>query len=359
MLPAVLCAVVLSTSLFAQGLERAAVAPPEPTAAELVDRRADKLAQPFLRTCTWHADLESAQRAAARSGKLILVHCTRSYTPCGTSIRCERDVLSSPEFAAFADEVVLHVHVTSHVDVDEDRRLSAWRGSGFPHHVVLDATGRVLGTHESHRSKSVAAFRELVVAAKNFLEVEAATAEQEAQQRKQRLQSGLAAGALTLAEARALMAGSGTWSSEELASASNAVTDLEVAYVLRSIARDDPAAQREAGRVFVSMHRMGKRPLARNFVRDFYGAILLHEEQREGPDLALCRSAMVELEERFTNERGYRAFLSERRAKLLELEGRAAAAGDGDKKATSTAAPATVPPPSGNASTKTGAGGGT
>ncbi|MEQ1632617.1 MAG: thioredoxin family protein [Planctomycetota bacterium] len=354
MLPALVCAVVLSTALFAQGLERAAVAPPSPTATELQVRRADKLAQPFLRTSVWHTDLESAQGEAARSGKLILVHCTRSYTPCGTSIRCERDVLSSPEFAAFADEVVLHVHVTSHVDVEEDRRLSAWRGSGFPHHVVLDATGRVLGTHESHRSKSVAAFRELVVAAKNFLELEAATKEQEAQQRKQRLQNGLATGALTLAEARALMAASGTWTAEELEAASNAITDLEVAQVLMSIVRDDPPSQREAGRAFVAMHRMGKRPLARNFVRDFYGAILLHQEQAESPDLELCRGAMRELEERFANERGYRAFLSERRAELGELEVRTAATREGDSKA-----PSTAPAGNGNGPTKTGAGGGT
>ena len=299
--------------------------PATPSSAELQVQRADKLAQPFLRHAEWHLDLQSAQRAAAREGKLILVHCTRSYTPCGTSIRCEREVLASPEFVAFARSIVLLVHVTAHLDEEEDRRLPAWRGSGFPHHVVLDATGRVLGTHESHRQKSVAAFEELVAAARDFLAIEATTERSEQSLRRQRLQVGLAAGSLTLVEARDLMADSGTWSPAEAIDIASLITDLEIAATLATVDRTNPTAQQETGRVFALMYRLGKRPQARNAMRDFYGAVLLNQEVAERPDLELCRAALAALEERFAGERGYSAFLKDRRQKLVELEAKSAA----------------------------------
>lgn len=293
-----------------------AVAAAEPTLDELEARRRDKLAQPFLRLAPWHTDLDAALRAAARDGKLVLVHCTRTFVPCGTSIRCERGVLSSPEFVAFAEQVVLYVHTSAKLDPADDRRLSAWRGSGWPHHVLLDATGRVLGTHESWRDKTVAEFTAMLAAATQFLAVEQATTTATAAQDWQRLQAGLAAGALTLAEAQALFARSGVRSAAEATDAAARIADLEVAAVLAGLDRQDAVAKERAGRAFVAMHRAGKRPQARNAARDFWGGLALYCETQEKPDEAMWAEAMTELESRFANERGYRGFLDERRAKL-------------------------------------------
>lgn len=304
------------------------VATPTPTPAapspdELEARRLDKLAQPFLRLCAWHTDLESAKRAAARDGKLVLVHCTRTFQPCGTSIRCERGVLSSPEFAAFAERVVLFVHTSARLDAAEDRLLSEWRGSGWPHHVLLDATGRVLGTHESWREKTVAEFAELVDAAERFLEVERRTESATADACWMRLQQGLAAGALSLAEARLLFSRSGVRTAAEAADAGARITDLEVAAVLAGLDRSDEASRDRAGRAFASMYRAGKRPHARNAARDFWGGLALQCEAQPTADEAVWQEAVQELEARFADEPGYRSFLDERRANFATRSTRA------------------------------------
>ncbi|MCU0867837.1 MAG: thioredoxin family protein [Planctomycetes bacterium] len=301
-----------------------AQAPTDP--AELQRRAADKLAQPFLRLHEWHTDLGAAQRTAARDGKLILVHCTRSFMPCGTSIRCEQQVLSSPEFAAVAAEAVLYCHVTSHVDATADQRLAEWRGSGWPHHVVLDATGRVLGTHESHRDKSAAEFRALLAAARSFLQVERDTLAAERRARRERLQAGLQAGALDLTTARELFATCEALTAAESRELADRITDLEIGAALASVDRFAPAAQIEAGGRFVAMHRLGKRPFARNAVRDFWGGILVFQEQAATPNLELAKEALGALEQRFGGERGYRGFLDARREWLVQASAAADAA---------------------------------
>lgn len=296
-----------------------------PTAEELEARRRDKLAQPFLRLAPWHTNLESARRSAARTGKLVLVHCTRTFTPCGTSIRCERGVLSSPEFVTFADRVVLCVHTSAQVDATEDQRLSEWRGSGWPHHVLLDATGRVLATHESWREKTVPEFAAMVDSAERFLEVERSAATATADQNWLWLREGLASGSLSLAEAQTLFANSGVRTSQEAEDAAMRIADLEVAQILTGLDRQDPNARERAGKAFVAMHRAGKRPHARNAARDYWGALALHCEAQGEPDLALWNEAIAELEARFADERGYQRFLEERRQKRADRGGKAAA----------------------------------
>lgn len=293
-------------------------APPAPAASvptpeQLAQRRADKLAQPFLRRADWCTDLAAAQERAAATGTLILVHCTRSFVPCGTSIRCEREVLDTPEFAGFAVEVVPYCHVSAHVDATEDRQLARWRGSGWPHHVVLDATGRVLGTHASHRDKSVAELRTLVARARAFLAEEAAIAAQRQALDRRLLTVGLDTGALSLAEARTLFARSGVWGGDEAVLRAAQITDLEIADVLARVDRFDAAVHAQVGAEFVAMHRQGKRPHERNATRDFWGGILLHVEASAKPNLELHREALAAFKAALGGERGYQEFLGKRR----------------------------------------------
>lgn len=307
----ILALALLTSTVLAQTVEDPAL---------LAQRRADKLASPFLRLAPWHVSLAAAQREAARAGKLIFVHCTRSFVPCGTSIRCEREVLASPDFVEFAGRVVLYGHVTAHLDADEDRFLFATRGSGWPHHVVMDASGRVLGVHESHREKSVAEFARLVTEAEAFLALEAECARAIEAQQRRRLEAGLAVGALDLATARALYAASGTLPPADAERLAAAITDLEVAELLSRVDRFDERARPAVGAEFHALWRAGKRPAGRNAVRDFWSGILLHQETQERPDLALCEEALTQLESQFAEQRGYRGFLDERRAKLVELK---------------------------------------
>jgi hypothetical protein len=286
----------------------------------LRQRLEDKLASRFLSGAVWHTDLEEAKRAAARAGKLILAHCTRSFLPCGTSIRCEREVLSSPDFVALAERVVLYCHVTARLDPAHDRFLFDARGSGWPHHAVLDATGRLLGTHESYRDKSVLELGRLVDVAEGYLRMEAETERQLAAARLRLLVAGLEAGALDLREARRLLAGCGPLPAAEADRVHGLVADLEVAEVLRRFDRFDERVHAAAGAELHAMWRAGKRPAARNAVRDFWGGILLHLEREQKPDLALYREGLAALERLLGGSRGYSAFLDDRRKALAALE---------------------------------------
>jgi hypothetical protein len=337
-MPPILESLVLATTLALSAAAQTPAAPPapaapsassgrapDPTPEVLAARLADKQSGLFLRLCPWHLDVGEARRAAAREGKLILAHFTRSFLPCGTSIRCEREVLSSPEFAALAERVVLWCHVTAHVDPTHDRALYEARGSGWPHHAVLDATGRVLGTHDSYRPKSVAELTQLVDQAQEYLRIEAETELAVAAAHRRRLEAGLAAGALDLAQARALFAACRELPREDAERLRSGITDLEVADVLCRYDRFDESARPAAGTELYEMWRMGKRPSARNAVRDFWGGILLHLERAERPDLELYRQGLAQLDALVGESRGYKTFLDERRQRLRELEERAAA----------------------------------
>lgn len=293
----------------------------------LQQRLEDKLAAPFLRCVMWYTDFDSARRAAARDGKLILAHFTRSFVPCGTSIRCEREVLSAPDFAGLAERVVLYCHVTARLDTEHDRLLFETRGSGWPHHVVLDATGRVLGTHESHRPKSVTELGHLIDQAQAYLRIEDQTERDLAAACRRRLDAGLAAGALDLRDARRLFARSGPMTHEDAQRLSAMVADLEVADVLRRYDRFDESTHAAAGAEFAAMWRQGKCPSARNAVRDFWGGLLVHLEHQEKPDLELYRQGLARLEDLFSDARGYRDFLEQRRKALDVLQAKASAGG--------------------------------
>jgi len=288
--------------------------------ATLRQRLADKLASPFLRLAPWHTDFAVAKQAAAREGKLILMHVTRSFVPCGTSIRCEREVLSAPGFSALAERVVLYCHVTAHLDAEQDSVLFTTRGSGWPHHAVLDATGRVLGTHESWREKSVQELAALVDRAQAFSKLEVDTEREIAAANRRLLQAGLEAGALDLAGARRLLASAGVLPRAEAERYAGMATDLEIGEILGRHDRFDEKQQGALGAEFYAMWWMGKRPLGRNAVRDFWGGILLHLEKAEKPDLELYREALGKLEAEFGTARGYRGFLDLRKKALEDLQ---------------------------------------
>ncbi len=299
-------------------------APAEDTAV-LRGRLADKLAAPFLSQHAWHTDFVAAQRAAARSGKPIFAHHTRSFVPCGTSIRCEREVLSAPEFAEIAERAVLYCHVTAHLDPEHDRQLFVRGGSGWPHHAVLDATGRVLGRHESYREKSVEDFTDLLDAAVAYRELEARTAAQHAALAREQLEAGLACGALDLQTARRLVAAARPVDPDTATRWERRLTDLEIEELLARHDRFDESQHAVLGEALYGLWRMGKRPEGRNASRDFWGGILLYLESREEPDLDLYGEALGQLESQFGDARGYQRFLDARRSALADLRERTTA----------------------------------
>ncbi len=312
----------LPPTSFALALAFAAAPAPcqDSTAPEtLRARRHDKLAAPFVTRAEWHTDLDKARQVAAREGKLILAHFTRSYVPCGTSIRCERQVLSAPEFAALASDVVLYCHVTAHLDAGYDQLLFAHGGSGWPHHAVLDASGRILGQHPSWREKSVAELRGLVDRAQSFLQAERETENTVAAAYRRLLLRGVEQRTLDLDSARQLLARAGALPPADADRVAGYLTDLEVLDLLAAHDRFDEAGRADVGRQLYAMWRAGKRPVARNPSRDFWGGILLYLETRDKPDLDLYAEGLAALEKAVGDSRAYRDFLAARHTTLTRL----------------------------------------
>lgn len=290
--------------------------------AVLRERLQDKLASTFLRRARWHTDLATAQQAAARSGKLIFCHFTRSFMPCGTSIRCEREVLSTPEFQEFARNVELYCHVTSHVDAAADRLLFATGGSGWPHHALLDATGRIVARHDGE--KSVSSFATMLAAAAAYLDIERETAQRIAAAEQRRFAAGMAIGALTLAQARDLFAAMGELTPDRLTRYAAMLDDLEIRTVAARFDRFDEGSHQGAGRHFYGMWQAGKLPWSRDTRRDYWGGLLAYLETRDDPNLELYQQGLTALAQEFGDAVGYRTFLAAKRQALEALRSKSA-----------------------------------
>src|SRR5436853_1760235 len=101
--------------------------------SELVAKRDKKLAAPFLRCAKWTTSYDQARTAAKASGKLILGYFTRSYAPCGPCMQLEETVLARPEFVEFSKDVVLFLHLSTHIPSDPDASLFVEKGGkAFP-----------------------------------------------------------------------------------------------------------------------------------------------------------------------------------------------------------------------------------
>lgn len=61
-------------------LVAAAFALQDPTPEELVARRDEKLASPFLAKAAWRTDYDRAREEAKKSGRIIFAYFTRSYS---------------------------------------------------------------------------------------------------------------------------------------------------------------------------------------------------------------------------------------------------------------------------------------
>ena len=109
---------------------------------------------------SWHLTLESALKAAKKSGKKIFVFHTGSDW-CGWCVRLKKDVLMTPEFQTFAQKNLEFVYLDSpskRIPMPDDQRRynnDTWRslkgGGGVPCALVLDPQGKRLGTMSGYR----------------------------------------------------------------------------------------------------------------------------------------------------------------------------------------------------------------
>jgi hypothetical protein len=195
-------------------------------------------------------------------------------------------VLSTREFAEFGKEVVLFLHVTSHVEGRPHPDLLHEKGGdAFPYFAVLDADGTVVARHQG--APSVAGFRATVAASTDYLELrdEAAAGDPDAKARLliRRLEFGSLSHARAVAERAALT----ELTDEQAARIDRLLTSLEFVEIRAALRRREDLPK--AGAKLAVMKDHGRIPTGRDAV-DFWLIISFYAEEQH--DAALFREVI-------------------------------------------------------------------
>lgn len=136
---------------------------------------------PAMAEMDWTSDLDAARQKAAAEGKALLLDFTGSDW-CGWCIRLRKDVLSKPEFEAYAADKFVPVEI----DIPQNPKFDAalrqrnqqlcekYHVSGFPTVMVLTPEGQVAGGFCGGRPNFEAVKPELDTAVANAAKLTAA-----------------------------------------------------------------------------------------------------------------------------------------------------------------------------------------
>jgi hypothetical protein len=228
----------------------------------------------------------------------------------------ESGPLSSPEFAEWAEEVVLFCHVTTRIPGRQyDGLLGEKGGRGFPYLVFLDEEGEVIS---SPNGRSVDAFRAGAAAAQAFLDLRNLENPTPAQQVELFL-TELDMGRLNLAEANERKAGL-SLTAEQEAQVAEALTDLEILAMLEEGQPRTPDAQAALGRRYKALWDDGRRPNGQRAKEVFY--IMLLEAGFADGDADLFEGALGELRTEFGGNPRARQFFQQQEQRLEQLRNR-------------------------------------
>ncbi len=268
----------------------------EKSQADLALLRDEKIAQPVFQQGGWLFDYDAAQKEAKRRGQPIFAYFTRSYAPCPPCAALEQGALSQPEFAEFAQQVVLFCHVTSQVDGDAHQDLLAQKGGrAFPYLVFLDADGAVAAKQVERTVAGFVATRGKLATLAGLEEKHAAG---DAAAGADALQLRLELGQCTAAVANERLSRLGPIPAAKLAALQTLIVNAEVEGLMADVRTKVEAAA--AGRTFLVMAREGRIPSGRTALT-FYSVILeTHEADR---DAAAYEATLAEFKKRIEGER--------------------------------------------------------
>lgn len=120
---------------------------------DLVAKRDEKLKSEFLKKADWILDYDKARETAKATGKVMFTVFSRSYAPCPACHQLENGPLLAEDFAKFAKDYVLFLHITTMIPGEKYGDLLEQKGgNGFPWIVFMDASGEILFEHEGERS---------------------------------------------------------------------------------------------------------------------------------------------------------------------------------------------------------------
>src|ERR1700690_3491752 len=122
-------------------------------AQDLVAKRDEKLKSEFLKKADWITDYDKARETAKSSGKVMFTLFSRSYAPCPACHQLENGPLLEDDFAKFAKDYVLYLHITTMIPGEKYGDLLEQKGgNAFPWLVFMDAAGEIILEHQGERS---------------------------------------------------------------------------------------------------------------------------------------------------------------------------------------------------------------
>ena len=118
-----------------------------------------------LADSSWETDLKKAQQAAKAQNKLLFIDFTGSDW-CGFCVRLDRDILSRPQFQAFASKNLVLMEVdfprrkeqTAAIKTQNQHLASQYNIQGFPTIVVLNGDGQTVWRYDGYFPNGPEAF---------------------------------------------------------------------------------------------------------------------------------------------------------------------------------------------------------
>jgi hypothetical protein len=252
-----------------------------PAAAQpnFVGMRDAKTQEGWYASKDWTYDLDVAKERSTERGKVIFAYFTRSYSIVPGCQALERGLLVSPEFAEFAEGVVLLAHIESRIPGDKHADLlKKCGGKTQPHFAFLDAEGAVIGVPTG---ASVAAFQAGVGHAQAILELSGKDDLKKAD-RVRLLVAKITLGKVTLSEAEAERGKISGLSRSQKKELDASLVDLRVADVIKNNPVRSAEDAAKVGKIlYKDFYRKKQRPQGGSY-KAFYALIMRYgEEERD------------------------------------------------------------------------------
>jgi hypothetical protein len=270
----------------------------EPLKSPLEQRRAAKLASPWLRG--WITDYAKALEESRNTHKPIFSYFTRSDIVLEAAQTLEHHVFMSPEFDAWSENAVLFCHLTTGIPGDPDAGLLESKGGTrdhLPYFVFMDDEGRVV----PHRgAPTVPGLAETGNKVSALMDLRRKANEGSKDAAIELVFAAAELGVLPPKEMGKQLEGKGPLTEAQQARLESLRSSLEigaeVAGILASVRRNDPNSAVEAGRRFAEMKRAGRSPSQRD-AHAFWSLILRYAESCG--DVALYEETLGIVVEKF------------------------------------------------------------
>jgi len=283
---------------------------------DLVARRDEKLKAAFLKKADWITDYDKARETAKSTGKLMFTLFSRSYAPCPACHQLENGPLLADDFAKFAKDYVLYLHITTMIPGEKYGDLLEQKGgNAFPWLVFMDATGEIILEHQGERS--AAGFAKSGEQAKAWLTLKEKADKGDAVAKVDFAILQLGMGKLSADEARKAIADAGPVTKEQQAKLDEELVNAEIRDEVHKLRSDEEAAA--LGKKFYARHKEGKAaPTADNALQSYY--ILILDAAEGAKDLDVFGGALKILKDKYGKLPQAAAFFEAKEKTLQQLQ---------------------------------------